>query len=440
LTNHEAHNEKKVLIITYYWPPSGGSGVQRWLKFVKYLPQFGWQPYVYTPENPSFEVKDETLLNDIPIEAEVIKLPIWEPYSIFSSLSSLMRVKKKSSNRSEPEAKPSSGFQRLATWVRANLFIPDPRIFWIKPSVRFLHDFLKERKITTIITTGPPHSMHLIGLKLKKKNPDLNWVADFRDPWTEWGLWEKFRTGMWAMRRHKKLEQEVLISADHVVSVTPFYVVRFEALSGRKVELLTNGFDEEDFQKLVYVRSKKYTIRHIGIVNEQRDPVPFMKAFHELLQEDEDFRSQVVIEFVGEVYEPFQAYIRARPEVQPYVHFTGNVSHEQVMQYYGSTSLLLLILTGYRDPHGFFPGKLFEYIATGVPVLGIGPVQSDAADVLSQAGTGFMADHEDKEGIKRILRVQYLHWKNNQGQFVKPSGISNYSRKEITSRLVKLLR
>nr|MCU0397817.1 glycosyl transferase [Cyclobacteriaceae bacterium] len=223
MTNHQAHNEKKVLIITYYWPPSGGSGVQRWLKFVKYLPQFGWQPYVYTPENPSFEVKDETLLKDIPIEAEVIKLPIWEPYSMFNRLTLLAGGKEKSSNRNEPEVKPSSGFQRLATWVRANLFIPDPRIFWIKPSVRFLHDFLKERKIITIITTGPPHSMHLIGLKLKKKNPDLNWIADFRDPWTEWGLWEKFGTGAWAMRRHRKLEHKVLISADHVVSVTPFY-------------------------------------------------------------------------------------------------------------------------------------------------------------------------------------------------------------------------
>ncbi|MBL7844830.1 MAG: glycosyltransferase [Cyclobacteriaceae bacterium] len=433
--------DKRVLIITYYWPPSGGSGVQRWLKFVKYLPLFGWQPYVFTPENPSFDIKDESLLNDVPVEAEVIKLPIWEPYKIFNWLSSrVSRKEKKSVPVDSLAPNKRTFFQRLSAWIRANLFIPDPRIFWIRPSVKFLHDFLIEKKITTIITTGPPHSMHLIGFWLKKKNPALHWIADFRDPWTEWGLWEKLGVGKLAMQRHRNLEQKVLTAANVVVSVTPHYIKRFEALSGRPAVLLTNGFDEDDFIVINYIKPQKFTIRHIGIVNEQRDPVPFMEAFQQLLVEHAEFGEQTVIEFVGEVYQPFKDYVHDRTSLHNHVRFTGNVSHRKVMECYGSTSLLLLILTGYRDPHGFFPGKLFEYIATGVPVLGIGPVVGDAATVLHQAGTGVMAESNDLAGIKASLLKYFKEWKSNPNPIVEKRNVSAYSRKVITERLVSYLK
>ncbi len=433
--------DKKVLIITYYWPPSGGSGVQRWLKFAKYLPSFGWQPYVFTPENPSFDIKDESLLKDIPAEAEVIKLPIWEPYRIFNWLSSHASPRDRKVvpvNSISPEKR--TFFQLFSGWIRANLFIPDPRIFWIKPSVKFLHDFLIERKITTIITTGPPHSMHLIGLKVKKKNPSLHWIADFRDPWTEWGLWEKLGVSAWAMQRHKKLEQKVLTTADVVVSVTPYYVNRFQELSGKPAVLLTNGFDEDDFKEISYRKAEKFTIRHIGIVNEQRNPVPFMEAFMQLLNEEEALKENVVMEFVGDVYQPFKDYVKSHASLVPYVQFTGNVSHKKVLDYYGSTSLLLLILTGYRDPHGFFPGKLFEYIATGVPVLGIGPAVSDAAMVLQQAGTGVMMEGNDVEGIKSALLKWYNEWKTRSEPFVDNGNVTAYSRKVITEKLITYLK
>jgi glycosyltransferase involved in cell wall biosynthesis len=432
--------ERKVLIITYYWPPSGGSGVQRWLKFVKYLPSFGWTPYVFTPENPSFEIKDESLLRDIPVEAEVIRLPIWEPYRIFNTFSALFSSGKNTTVSGMDSAERPSLFQRFTGWIRANLFIPDPRIFWRRPAVKFLHDFLVERKITTIITTGPPHSMHLIGLSLKKKNPALHWIADFRDPWTEWGLWEKLGVGKWAMSRHKKLEQRVLATADVVVTVTPFYVKRFEALSGRPTVLLTNGFDEEDFQTLQYVKPEKFTIRHMGIVNEQRDPVPFMEAFQQLIDQNDEFRNQVAVEFVGEVYRPFKNYVFNNPKLAPNVTFTGNVTHDQVMRYYGNTSLLLLILTGYRDPHGFFPGKLFEYIATGIPVLGIGPPVSEASTVLQQAGAGVMIDTADVEGIKQFLLNAFREWQASENVIIRRSDISIFSRKAITEKLVTQLK
>src|SRR3989337_3522866 len=166
-------SNKKILIITYYWPPSGGSGVQRWLKFVKYLPQFGWQPYIFTPENPSFAIRDESLLKDIPVEAEVIRFPIWEPYEAFFKLSSVLGKKKASKPTDLVSMKDQSLFQKISTFVRGNFLIPDPRVFWVRPSVKFLNDFLRDNEINSIVTTGPPHSMHLIGLKLKNKNPSL---------------------------------------------------------------------------------------------------------------------------------------------------------------------------------------------------------------------------------------------------------------------------
>src|SRR5690349_6423 len=183
--------EKKVLIIAYYWPPSGGSGVQRWLKFVKYLPYYGWKPYVFTPANPSFELQDDSLLKDVPAEAEIIRFPIWEPYGLFNSLAG----KKEKSTGSFISKDNPSLIQKLSVWIRGNFIIPDPRRFWVRPSVRFLTDYLSKNQIDTIITTGPPHSLHLIGLKLKKKNPSLKWIADFRDPWSEWGLLDSLRVG-----------------------------------------------------------------------------------------------------------------------------------------------------------------------------------------------------------------------------------------------------
>jgi hypothetical protein len=214
---------KKVLIIAYYWPPSGGSGVQRWLKFVKYLPQFGWEPYVFTPENPSFTIRDESLLKDVPVEAEVIRFPSGSPMSIFRSFRVLWSAKVR---------KPYGFcFNKKPFLISANkhfytcqFFYTRPAGFWVRPSVKFLNDFLKENGIRTIITTGPPHSIHLIGYNLKKKNPSLRWLADFRDPWSEWGLLDSLKVSAPIRNIHRKLEAKVLRGADKITTITPFYV------------------------------------------------------------------------------------------------------------------------------------------------------------------------------------------------------------------------
>ncbi|HMK06024.1 MAG TPA: hypothetical protein VK476_00755, partial [Flavobacterium sp.] len=175
---------KKVLIITYYFPPAGGPGVQRWLKFIKYLPDFDIQPIVYVPENPTYPIIDAQLMSEISDKAIVLKTKIFEPYGLASIFSK--NKTKKISSGIIPSMRRQTSIDKFLLWVRGNLFIPDARVFWVKPSVAYLKKYISENNIDIIITSGPPHSLHLIGMKLKNVM-NVKWIADFRDPWTTIG-------------------------------------------------------------------------------------------------------------------------------------------------------------------------------------------------------------------------------------------------------------
>lgn len=432
--------DKKVLIIAYYWPPSGGSGVQRWLKFVKYLPSFGWEPHVFTPENPSFGIRDESLLADVPPEAEVIRFPIWEPYDLFLKLSRASGSAKTAKPTELVSKGQGSWFGKMSTWMRGNLLIPDPRIFWVQPSVRFLSDYLSSNRIQTVITTGPPHSLHLIGMKLKKKNPALRWIADFRDPWSEWGLLDSLRVGRVARRLHRRLEKKVLLAADSVITITPFYVRQLSRLSGREITLITNGYDEDDFRDISILPSEKFIIRHVGIINEKCDPRPFCSALKAFISSHPGACDTVSLEFIGEVHPSFRKFISDDAVLAAHTRFAGNVPHKQLIREYGSSGLLLLILTGYKDAEGFLPGKLFEYLATGIPILGVGPETGDAAQVLLETESGIMISDHRIDAIQNYLETIFKRWQEKNPVSGKAKeNRSRYSRRKVTSQLVQLL-
>lgn len=438
--NIKSTADQKVLIVAYYWPPSGGSGVQRWLKFVKYLPQTGWKPYVFTPENPSFAIRDASLERNVPAEAVVIRYPIWEPYDAFFKLSGLFGSRKTAKPTDLVDGKTErklSRFQRISTWIRGNLFIPDPRVFWVRPSVRFLSGYLREHNIHTIVTTGPPHSMHLIGYKLKRKHPELTWIADFRDPWSEWGFLDTLGAGPRARRKHQALEKKVITTADRVITITPFYVRRFEKLSGRSVDLITNGYDEDDFAGFTLKRSDKFIIRHVGIVNEKCDPRPFMLALQEILATDSDFAEHVTVDFTGEVHPAFRAFVEGIPALARITTFTASVPHRELIARYGESAALLLVLEGYKDAEGYMPGKLFEYLATGLPVLGSGPEDGDAAALLNETKAGSMIAGPNREAMKAALLQTFAAWRNPAP--IGHTPIDRCSRRRLTENLARIL-
>ncbi|MFM2250564.1 MAG: hypothetical protein RLZZ358_1491 [Bacteroidota bacterium] len=422
--------QKRVLIITYYWPPSGGSGVQRWLKFAKYLPEAGWEPVIFTPENPDFDLQDETLLKEISPDLEVIRFPIWEPYQLFA------KVKKQGKRHpGRILEQPKKGFlEKMAIWLRANLLVPDPRVFWVKPSVQFLSQLLKEGQFQAIITTGPPHSLHLIGQQLKQKY-GIPWLADFRDPWSQWEFLDTLPMLSFIRRRHEALERRVLQQADVVVTISPTFQRDLERLSGRKIDLVTNGYDPADIPQDFAPRPKAANQLHLvytGIIDAIRNPLPLMQA---LKSEFEAAGEEVSWTFVGKVSEQVQEQVQSDPWLQRHIHFAGYVSHQEVFDFYAKADALVLILTDTKNAKGNIPGKLFEYLATGLPVLALGDPQGDSSEILSQAGAGAVLSHGDQPAMRQALRRLY----QTAGAQQSVGSLEAYSRKTGSKQVAELL-
>lgn len=422
--------QKRVLIITYYWPPSGGSGVQRWLKFAKYLPESGWEPVIFTPENPDFDLQDESLAKEIPDQLEVIKFPIWEPYQLFS------KVKRKS--KTHPgrllEQKDRGFLEKAAIWMRANLLVPDPRVFWVKPSVKFLTDLAKSGQFQAVITTGPPHSMHLIGLELKRKT-GLPWVADFRDPWSQWEFLDKLPMTDLVRRRHQSLEQSVLNEANAVLTISPTFQHDLEKLAQRKINLLTNGYDPADLPADFSPKAKKERELHLvysGVIDSIRNPIPVLKAMKEEFVETGE---EVRMTFVGKVSEQVRDFVQADAWLSGRVFFPGYVSHGEVFGFYAKADALVLILTDTKNAQGNIPGKLFEYLATGVPVLALGDPAGDSAKILQEAGGGEVIRHEDFVKIQIALRKLM----DGDGAAKSEAKIDRFSRQALAHDLAKIL-
>ncbi len=422
--------QKRVLIITYYWPPSGGSGVQRWLKFAKYLPEAGWEPVIFTPENPDFDLRDESLEKEVSKLFEVIKFPIWEPYQLFSKV--------KRNTKIHPgrllEEKEKGFLEKVAIWARANLLVPDPRMFWVKPSVKFLTDLAKNDQFQAIVTTGPPHSMHLIGRNLKRKT-GLPWLADFRDPWSQWEFLDKLPMSSRVRKKHAELEQTVLREANAILTISPTFQRDLEKLAHRRIHLLTNGYDPADIPIGFFPKEKEVGKLHLvysGIIDAIRNPIPLMQA---LKVEFQDGKEEIKWTFVGRVSEQVQAYVMEDAWLKGRIHFAGYVSHGEVFGFYAKSDVLVLILTDTKNAQGNIPGKLFEYLATGIPVLALGDPHGDSARILKDAGAGRVLAHSDEVGIRTQLRTLI----NDASSTIKASDLEKFSRKNLSLQLAKIL-
>lgn len=423
---------KKLLIITYYWPPAGGPGVQRWLKFVKYLPDFNIQPIVYVPENPTYPIIDKHLESEVSDKAIILKNPIFEPYQLASFLSK--NKTKKISSGIIPNQKKQSFLEKVMLWVRGNLFIPDARVFWVRPSVKYLEKYIRENEIDTIITSGPPHSLHLIGLELKQKFK-LQWLADFRDPWTTIGYHKSLRLSDYAAKKHKKLESQVLNSADTIIVTSKTTKLEFQALTNKPIAVITNGFDVEKVEKQTL--DTKFSLAHIGSFLSERNPRILWECLVELCSEIPDFKNHLEIKLIGAVSQEVLETISVFG-LNQYLNNLGYVSHAEAVAHQRKSQVLLLIEIDSEETKSILPGKLFEYMVSERPIVAIGPKDSDFAEIITNTNTGVFFDYSEKARLKQTIQEYYTRFLegNLQSQGV---GLQQYSRKNLTQQLVELL-
>lgn len=423
---------KKVLIITYYWPPAGGPGVQRWLKFVKYLPKYGIQPIVYIPDNPTYPIIDNDLLKEVSDSAVILRNKIFEPYQLASFFSK--NKTKKISSGIIPNTKKQSVLDKIFLWIRGNLFIPDARVFWVKPSVSYLEKYIVENNIDTIITSGPPHSLHLIGLNLKKRL-DVKWFADFRDPWTTIGYHKSLRLSSYAAAKHKQLEKEVMQTADEIIVTSKTTKTEFQAITDKPITVITNGYDTAliPAQQL----DTKFTLAHIGSFLSERNPQILWTALQELLIEIPSFKADLEIKLIGAISQEVLTSINEYA-LDSYLNNLGYVSHSEAIVHQKKSQVLLLIEIDSEDTRSIIPGKLFEYMVSGRPIIAIGPKNSDFAEMITETNSGVFFEYAEKEKLKQVIVTYYNQYLVGELK-ANGVGLQQYSRENLTKQLVQLL-
>lgn len=411
----------KVLIITYYWAPAGGSGVQRWLKFAKYLSDFGITPIVYAPKNANYPTIDKELLKEVE-NIKVITQPILNPQDIL------------------PKKKQKSGVANISkrgflSWVRGNFFIPDAKVFWVKPSVKYLSNYISEHHIDVIISSGPPHSMHLIAEKLKAKT-NIKWIADFRDPWTTLYYTKDFNLSKFAKRKNKKLEQKVLQNADVVLTVSKTLQEEFLKTSNN-VEVITNGFDDEVLLENTQLDTK-FSISHIGLLPRQSNPLLLWEVLKELLEENNDFKNDLEISLTGSVSEEVLNSIN-KNGLTTYLKLQGYVSHHEAICLQKQSQVLLLLIPNTKNSKGILTGKLFEYLTAKRPILAIGNEDGDLATILQETNAGVIIDFDNKSKLKSVILELYIKFKNDE-LLVNSKNIAQFHRKNLTEQLSILIK
>ncbi|GGG41224.1 glycosyl transferase family 1 [Dokdonia pacifica] len=430
---------KKVLIICYYWPPAGGPGVQRWLKFVKYLSDFDIEPIVYTPENPNYPIVDTSMLDEVPDSVTIIKRPIKEPYRFASMLS--RKQTQTISAGIVPKNTKQSLIQRLLLYIRGNFFVPDARVGWVQPSVTFLENYMKEHAINTVITTGPPHSMHLIGLQLKAKitaesSRKLQWITDFRDPWTTIGYHDKLKMTAKTKRKHKNLERNVLETADHVIVTSPTTKKEFRAITQQPITVITNGFDTSHTEAVD--SDEKFTVSHIGSLLSDRNPIILWKVFAKLVKEHDPFAAHFSLKLVGKVSQEVIDTIKNHG-LEKYLTLVGYVSHQEAIKLQQQAAVLLLIEINAEITKGIIPGKVFEYLAAKRPILGIGPKNADVGEIITSTKSGYYLDYDQEESLEKVLITLFENYKASNDTESNEEAISKYHRKELTHTLATLI-
>ncbi len=429
--------KKKVLIITYYWPPSGGAGVQRWLKFTKYLCELGMEPHVVIPSNPNYPVLDSSLEKDLEnLNIKIIKIPIWEPYNIYRKFMGFSDDYKINHTFSAGD-KSNNWKSKLALWFKSNIFIPDPRIFWTLNAPGLISKYLKAEQIDTIITTSPPHSVQLIGYKLKQRIKNLKWIADLRDPWTTIYFSDTLPQSFFSKKINFWLEKKVLKKADHVITVSEALSEEFNIISNRKIHCITNGFDTNDILSNSDFDYSSFSMSYIGTLFNSYNMPKFWEVISEICNENLQFKNDLKITIAGNVDNSILENFKTL-KIFENIDYLGYVNHDKINEIIQKTQILLLT-TPENNNKGILTGKVFEYMATLKPILCITSKNNNLWNLIHETESGYCVAFDNKGEIKDIVLSLYKKFTEKRFRKNDFENIKKYNRKALTEELIKII-
>lgn len=424
---------KKVLVISYYWPPAGGISIIRPLKLIKYLKEYGWEPVLCTADNPHYPIEDDAAFREVPEDLEIIKVPIREPYEIYKTIT---KQKNKSALADVIQNAPKNTWShKFSVWARGNFFIPDARCLWIAPVVKKLKKYIASNNIDAIITTGPPHSVNRIGTLLKKEC-GLPWLSDFQDPWTQVDYYKHFRISSWADARHKKMEQEVFAKADLVTIVSPSWKTDLESIGARNVEVIPLGYDPVDFNTIEKL-DEKFSITHLGLLGEDRNPLVLVEVLKELCEELKGFKGNLEFKLVGKVNSVLKSKVEELGMIAQ-CKFVDQLARPEAINLMQSAQILLLLLNKAENVAGRIPGKLFEYIGANRPILCLGPKETDVERIVTDIEAGVSIDYKNKDELKSYLLLKYQQYLDGT-LILESKAKEKYTHREVSAKFASYL-
>jgi len=402
---------KKVLVISYYWPPSGGPGVQRVLKFCKYLNKFGWEPIVLTVKNGDFPAKDYSLNED----AKTAKVYYARSISLHKVYHWITGNNKTHTHHLSSSSEDSTKV-KLFRWIRNNLIVPDGRIGWFPNAVIKGNDIIRKNNIRVIFSSAPPYTAHLIAMKLSKKH-SIPWVADFRDPWVD-RFYNYENKRLWLTKLvDSSLEKRVINNACARTTVSKTISGYYE----KPFSVIHNGYDEEDFTSVNEKEQNTVVISYMGTMTKSQNPSMFFQSVNELNLNQEKYQ----IDLIGNIHPDIKSYIQNN-KYDNFIKIKPYIPHKDAIRKMCESDFLLLVIPNTKKNIGIVTGKLFEYIRSMRKIIMIGPPNSDAAKIIAQTNSGICFDYTEKNKIKHLLMENNLPATSNYQQ---------YSRESLTKTL-----
>ena len=439
-------DKKYVLFVTYYFPPAGGPGVQRVLKFLKYLGDFGWTPIALVPENPEYPARDESLVKELPSDLIIRRAPIFEPYDLYRKFTGKEKGMALDVNVNKEAGAKRSMSEKLAEFIRATIFIPDARIGWLPSAVKEGRKILKEYPIKAIYSSSPPYTPSLVARRLHRDSK-LPWIAGFRDPWTGF----LSTPNRWAIPKaiDRSLEKSVFKEANLVEvawkGIEADVRGKYPELPSEKFIHIPNGFDSADFpepdiaKRAIVPKNEKCTITYSGSLYGPRNPMSFLQAIEQLIERKEIDPAKMKLRFVGRFGEQIHAMLD-RPLVRDMVESISYVPHSKAVELLLDSDALLLIVDDVASVAEIVPGKVYEYLGAMRPIIAIAPPQGAIGELIKETGAGETVRQSDIEGQARIIKRVYDDWQNQHSSFViDMPAISQYERREATRKLAGLL-